>query len=95
MTTDRLSKIDPKTGQDIEYLMPRDTNMRRVFADDSTTPATIWTGSNHGAAIVKDRAARLKALRLAQFKILGAAPLDLRVRFFFGGRDPRAQPHID
>jgi streptogramin lyase len=53
MTTDRLSKIDPKTGQDIEYLMPRDTNMRRVFADDSTTPATIWTGSNHGAAIVK------------------------------------------
>ncbi len=53
MTTDRLAKIDPKTGQDIEYLMPRDTNMRRVFADDSTTPATIWTGSNHGAAIVK------------------------------------------
>ncbi len=53
MTTDRLSKIDPKTGEDIEYLMPRDTNMRRVFADNSTTPATIWTGSNHGAAIVK------------------------------------------
>ena len=53
MTTDRLTKIDPKTGQDTEYLMPRDTNMRRVFADDSTTPATIWTGSNHGAAIVK------------------------------------------
>ena len=53
MTTDRLSKIDPKTGQDTEYLMPRDTNMRRVFADDTTTPATIWTGSNHGAAIVK------------------------------------------
>jgi len=53
MTTDRLAKIDPKTGQDIEYLMPRDTNMRRLFADDSTTPATIWTGSNHGAAIVR------------------------------------------
>ncbi|HEX3377069.1 MAG TPA: hypothetical protein VHS29_09435, partial [Candidatus Acidoferrales bacterium] len=53
MTTDRLSKIDPKSGQDTEYLMPRDTNMRRVFADDSTVPATIWTGSNHGAAIVK------------------------------------------
>jgi streptogramin lyase len=53
MTTDRLAKIDPKTGQDTEYLMPRDTNMRRVFADDSTTPATIWTGSNHGAAIVR------------------------------------------
>ncbi len=53
MTTDRLSKIDPKTGEDTEYMMPRDTNMRRVFADDTTTPATIWTGSNHGAAVVK------------------------------------------
>lgn len=53
MTTDRLEKVNPKTGEVIEYLMPRDTNMRRVFADDSTTPATIWTGSNHGAAIVK------------------------------------------
>jgi virginiamycin B lyase len=53
MTTDRLDKVNPKTGEVVEYLMPRDTNMRRVFADDSTTPATIWTGSNHGAAIVK------------------------------------------
>jgi streptogramin lyase len=53
MTTDRLEKLDPKTGQVLEYLMPRETNMRRVFADSTTTPATIWTGSNHGAAIVK------------------------------------------
>ena len=53
MTTDRLDRLDPKTGQVIEYLMPRDTNMRRVFVDNSTTPATIWTGSNHGAAVVK------------------------------------------
>jgi virginiamycin B lyase len=53
MTTDRLDRLDPKTGQVIEYLMPRETNMRRVFVDNSTTPATIWTGSNHGAAVVK------------------------------------------
>jgi virginiamycin B lyase len=53
MTTDRLSRIDPKTGEDTEYLMPRETNVRRVFVDSSTTPATIWTGSNHGAAVVK------------------------------------------
>lgn len=53
MTTDRLVRIDPKSGQTIEYLMPKDTNMRRLFADNSTTPATIWVGSNHGAAIVK------------------------------------------
>lgn len=53
MTTDRLDKVNSKTGEVVEYLMPGDTNMRRVFADDSTTPATIWTGSNHAAAIVK------------------------------------------
>jgi streptogramin lyase len=53
MTTDRLDRVNPKTGEVEEYLMPRDTNMRRLFADDSTTPATIWVGSNHGAAIVK------------------------------------------
>ncbi len=53
MTTDRLEKLDPKTGQVIEYLMPHETNMRRVFADSSTTPATIWTGGNHSATVVK------------------------------------------
>jgi len=53
MISDRLARLDPKTGQVTEYLMPRETNMRRVFVDNSTTPATIWTGSNHGAAVVK------------------------------------------
>jgi hypothetical protein len=27
--------------------------MRRVFVDSTTTPVTFWTGSNHGASIVK------------------------------------------
>jgi virginiamycin B lyase len=53
MTTDRVARLDPKTGQIVEYLMPRETNIRRVFVDSSTTPVTFWTGSNHGAAIVK------------------------------------------
>ena len=53
MTTDRVVRLDPKTGKVVEYLMPKDTNMRRVFVDDSTTPVTFWTGSNHGASIVK------------------------------------------
>jgi len=53
MTTDRVVRLDPKTGQIVEYLMPKETNMRRVFVDNSTTPVTFWTGSNHGAAIVK------------------------------------------
>jgi virginiamycin B lyase len=53
MTTDRVVRVNPKTGETLEYLMPRDTNMRRVFVDNSTTPVTFWTGSNHGASIVK------------------------------------------
>jgi streptogramin lyase len=53
MTTDRVLRLDVKTGRFIEYLLPRSTNIRRVFVDNSTTPPTFWTGSNHGASIVK------------------------------------------
>jgi len=53
MTTDRVVRLDPETAQSIEYPMPRDTNIRRVFVDNSTTPVTFWVGSNHGAAVVK------------------------------------------
>jgi streptogramin lyase len=53
MFTDRVARLDPKTGQITEYLLPRSTNIRRVYVDSSTTPPTFWTGSNHGASIVK------------------------------------------
>ena len=46
-------RLDPKTGAITEYLLPRFTNIRRVFVDSSTTPATFWVGNNHGASIVK------------------------------------------
>jgi virginiamycin B lyase len=51
--TDRVSRLDPATGAFTEYLLPTETNIRRVFVDNSTTPVTFWAGSNHGAAIVK------------------------------------------
>jgi virginiamycin B lyase len=53
MSTDRVTRLDPKTGQFTEYQLPRTTNVRRVYVDNSTTPVTFWTGSNHGASIVK------------------------------------------
>ena len=37
----------------VEYPLPRDTNMRRMFVDNSTPKPTFWVGSNHGASIVK------------------------------------------
>jgi streptogramin lyase len=53
MWTDRVTRLDPKTSQFTDYLLPRETNIRRVFIDNSTTPVTFWTGSNHGASVLK------------------------------------------
>ncbi len=51
--SDRIQRLDPKTGTMVEYLLPKFTNVRRVFVDNSTTPVTFWVGNNHGASIVK------------------------------------------
>jgi streptogramin lyase len=53
MNTDRVSRLDIKTGQYTEYPLPRPTNIRRVHVDDKQSPGTLWVGSNHGASIVK------------------------------------------
>ena len=53
MMSDRVSRLDPKTGTFVEYQLPKITNIRRVFVDNSTSPVTFWAGSNHGASIVK------------------------------------------
>ncbi len=53
MITDQVTRLEPKSGAMVQYLLPRTTNIRRVFVDDSTTPVTFWVGSNHGASIVK------------------------------------------
>jgi streptogramin lyase len=51
--SDRVMRLDPRTAAITEYLLPRFTNIRRVFVDSSTTPATFWVGNNHAASIVK------------------------------------------
>jgi streptogramin lyase len=53
MHTDRVVRLDPKTGNAVQYLMPSDTNMRTVFVDNSTMPVTFWVGSNHDHRLVK------------------------------------------
>jgi streptogramin lyase len=53
MSNDRVLRFDPRTGTSIEYLLPHQTNVRRIFIDDTTTPVTFWAGNNHHAAIVK------------------------------------------
>jgi virginiamycin B lyase len=53
MSSDRVLRFDPTNGGSVEYLLPRQTNVRRVFVDNSTTPVTFWVGNNHGASIVR------------------------------------------
>ena len=53
MLNDLVDRLDPKTGQVTEYLLPQETNIRRVFVDNSTNPVTFWVGNTHRASIVK------------------------------------------
>jgi virginiamycin B lyase len=53
MLTDQVSRLDTATGQVVDYLLPRTTNIRRVFVDDTGQRPVLWVGSNHGASIVK------------------------------------------
>jgi len=53
MLNDRITRLDPKTSQMTDYLLPRESNIRRVFVDNSTTPVTFWVGNDHAASIVK------------------------------------------
>jgi streptogramin lyase len=53
MITDQVLRLDPRTGETTEYLLPRETNIRRVFVDNTMNPVTFWVGSNHGASIIK------------------------------------------
>jgi virginiamycin B lyase len=53
MLSDQVTRLNPATGATVNYLLPRSTNIRRVFVDNSTNPVSFWAGNNHGASIVK------------------------------------------
>jgi virginiamycin B lyase len=53
MLSDQVTRLNPTTGEAINYLLPRSTNIRRVFVDNSTPQVTFWAGNNHSASIVK------------------------------------------
>ena len=53
MATDRVVRMNPKTAETQQYLMPSETNMRTLYVDNSTTPVSFWVGSNHAHALVK------------------------------------------
>ncbi len=53
MLNDQVARLDTKTGEFVEYLLPRSTNIRRVFVQDGGARPVFWAGSNHGASIVR------------------------------------------
>lgn len=53
MNSDRFLRMNVETGEKVEYLMPRETNTRRVFVDNSGSLPVLWTGNNHAASILK------------------------------------------
>ena len=53
MLNDQVTRLDTKSGQFTEYLLPRSTNIRRVFVEEVGAKTVLWVGSNHGASIVR------------------------------------------
>ena len=53
METDRVIRIHTETAEAVEFPLPRQTNIRRIFVDDSSKPSTVWIGNNEGASIIK------------------------------------------
>jgi virginiamycin B lyase len=53
MHTDLVTRLDPKTNTMTQYLLPRNTNIRRVFVEETGRRPVLWVGSNHGASIVR------------------------------------------
>lgn len=51
--TDFVSRLDPKSGEIVSYLLPTvNTDIRRVYVDNLTNPPSMLIGENHRAKIV-------------------------------------------
>ncbi len=53
MNNDRVARLNTGTGEVIEYLLPRSTNIRRVHVDNRTSPPSFWAGNNLGPSLIK------------------------------------------
>ena len=53
MNNDRIVRVNTRTHETVEYLLPRATNIRRVNVDNATPRPAFWIGNNLGATIIK------------------------------------------
>jgi hypothetical protein len=53
MNNDHVVRVNTSTGETVEYLLPKATNIRRVNVDNSTTRPSFWVGNNLGASLIR------------------------------------------
>jgi len=53
MMDDRVTRINVTTGHTVQYLMPIETNARRVSIDNYGTKPVMWIGAQHQAVVMK------------------------------------------
>jgi streptogramin lyase len=53
MNNDHIVRVNIATGETVEYLLPKPTNIRRVNVDNSTTRPSFWVGNNLGASLIR------------------------------------------
>jgi streptogramin lyase len=58
MSTDYIYRLNPQTGEFLEYLLPTlGANLRKIDVDNSTDPPTLWVAEVH-----KGKLARIEPL---------------------------------
>jgi virginiamycin B lyase len=53
MNNDRVVRVNTRTGEVVEYLLPRMTNIRRVNVDNGSNLPAFWIGNNLGASLIR------------------------------------------
>ncbi len=51
--SDRLLRLDPKTGEVVEFLMPTELDTKKIAIDPTTSRVTLWMANTRAARIVR------------------------------------------
>ena len=51
--TERLIRLNPKTGEQIEYQVPTDFDSKKIAHDPTTSRSTLWMVNTRSARIMK------------------------------------------
>ena len=51
--SERLARLDPRTGEVIEYQMPTDFDSKKIAHDPTTDGSTLWMSNTRNARVVR------------------------------------------